>query len=55
MLFFSDQSGQVSLNQSCEMLGKEAIIGSMGTIGREEAFTISFVHFHVAELAVLDF
>lgn len=31
MFFFSDQSGQVSLNQSSEMLGKEAIIESMGT------------------------
>lgn len=42
MLFFSDQSGQVSLNQSCEMLGKEAITGSMGTICHEYAFTIFF-------------
>lgn len=55
MHFFSDQSGQLSLNQSCVTLGKEVIIGSRGTIGNEEAFKLYFVHFPVEELAVIDF
>lgn len=55
MHFFSDQSGQLSLNQSCVTLGKEVIIGSRGAIGNEEAFKLYFVHFPVEELAVIDF
>lgn len=55
MHFFSDQSGQVSLNQSCIMIGKEVLIGSTGTTGNEEAYKLYFVHFPVAELVVKDF
>lgn len=55
MHFFSDQSGQVSLNQSCVMIGKEVIIGSTGTIGNEDVFKLYFVLFPVAELVVIDF
>lgn len=55
MHFFSDQSGRVSLNQSCVMLGKEVIIGSMGTIVNEEAFKLYFAHFPLAELVAIDF
>lgn len=52
MHFFSDQSGQVSLNQSCEILGTEVITGSTATIGNEEAFKFYFIHFPVEELVV---
>lgn len=55
MHFFSDQYGQVSLNQSCVMIGKEVIIGSTGTIGNEDVFKLYFVHFPVAEHVVIDF
>ena len=55
MHFFLDQSGQVSLNQSCVVIDKEVIIGSMVTIGNEEAFKLYFVHFPVTELVVIDF
>lgn len=55
MHFFSDQSEQVSLNQSCVMLVKEVIIGSTRTISKEEAFKLYFVPFPIAELVVIDF
>lgn len=55
MHFFSDQSGQVSQNQSCAMIGEEVVIGSTRTIGSKGAFKLYFVHFPVAVFVVIDF
>lgn len=55
MHFFSDQSRQVYLNQSCVILGTEVITGSTGTIGNEEAFKYYFIHSPVEELLAKNF
>lgn len=55
MYFFSDQSGEISLNQSLVMLGKEVIVGLRETIGHEEAFVLCSVHFYATGFVVLDF